>query len=186
MYSLIIDTSTKTQFVGIYSEGVLISNIKENVTNSHSETINKNISLSLKDAKINFNNLNEVIVVNGPGSFTGVRIGLVCAKLIAYEYNIKLYSISTLLILALNNMNQNRISIPASKIQSYYIQYSVENNMINNYVVGSDNNKNFDIINMKIDYNMIFIHKYLLVEENVLDSEPNYVVTPNYVKKIIK
>ena len=51
---------------------------------------------------IELKNLSLLLVVNGPGSFTGIRIGMTIAKIIAYSLNIPIKLIDSLLIKALN------------------------------------------------------------------------------------
>ena len=50
----------------------------------------------LKEKSIKLKDFERIVVVNGPGSFTGVRIGLTVAKTIAYSLNIPIYTISSL------------------------------------------------------------------------------------------
>lgn len=50
----------------------------------------------LKEKNKKLNDFGRIIVVNGPGSFTGVRIGLTVAKIISYSLNISIYTISSL------------------------------------------------------------------------------------------
>ena len=59
-----------------------------------------NIDDVLKNANINPNEVNNIMVVNGPGSFTGVRVGVTVAKTLAWSKNIKVYPISELQLLS--------------------------------------------------------------------------------------
>ena len=53
--------------------------------------------------------LDEIIVVNGPGSFTGVRLGVTIAKTLAYTLNIPIKTISSLEVSSISNNAQKSI-----------------------------------------------------------------------------
>ena len=69
----------------------------------------------LENNSIQFEQLSGIIVVNGPGSFTGVRIGVVVAKMIGYCKNIPLKAISFLQALSLKYDKAATIGIKRSE-----------------------------------------------------------------------
>ena len=71
-------------------------------SNKHSENTINLLKDILDSNKVSFDDINEVIVINGPGSFTGVRIGVVIAKIIGFTKNIKVKAISYLQAQALS------------------------------------------------------------------------------------
>lgn len=100
MYTLYIDTHFVNLVLAIFKDDEILcekrvdSNfISENTIPLLKEMLNES-SLELKD-------LNEIIVISGPGSFTGVRIGIVVAKIIAYSLNISVKALSYLEAMAL-------------------------------------------------------------------------------------
>ena len=96
-----IETSTTNCSVSLSLKNDLIDIIeKDSVSYSHSENLHYFISELLKKNKINFKDLSAVSVSRGPGSYTGLRIGLSAAKGICYGMDIPLISISSLKILA--------------------------------------------------------------------------------------
>ena len=68
-------------------------NIEEN-DNHLSERILPLIDNTLKQANKKISDINNIIVVNGPGSFTGIRIGVTVAKMLAWCGNIKISTVS--------------------------------------------------------------------------------------------
>ena len=96
-YILNIETSTKACSVAVHNNGKLMS-LKENVTEnfSHSEKLQNYIQQTIEKSKIQLSNLSAVAVSMGPGSYTGLRIGVASAKGLCYALNIPLISISTL------------------------------------------------------------------------------------------
>jgi len=100
-FILHIDTTTKLCSVAIAKDGTLIS-IKEEYDEqyAHAEKLNLFIEEALKTANIVLKDLSAVAVSKGPGSYTGLRIGVSSAKGLCYGLNIPLISTETLLGLA--------------------------------------------------------------------------------------
>jgi tRNA threonylcarbamoyladenosine biosynthesis protein TsaB len=100
-FILHIDTTTKLCSVALAKDGVLVS-LKEEYDEqySHAEKLNLFIDEVLREAKIALQDLSAVAVSKGPGSYTGLRIGVSSAKGLCYGLNIPLISTETLLTLA--------------------------------------------------------------------------------------
>ena len=100
-YILNIETSTTNCSVSLSLDGKLVDIIEEDSSNySHSENLHVFISKLMSNNKIKFEELSAVAVSRGPGSYTGLRIGVSAAKGICYGVDIPLISISSLKILA--------------------------------------------------------------------------------------
>ena len=97
VYILNIETSTKACSVALHKNGELIV-CREDVTAnfSHSEKLLKFISELFSDEKLSISDLDAIAVSMGPGSYTGLRIGVSTAKGLCYGLDIPLISISTL------------------------------------------------------------------------------------------
>lgn len=97
VYILNIETSTKACSVSLHKNGELIV-CREDVTAnfSHSEKLLKFISELFSDEKLSLFDLDAIAVSMGPGSYTGLRIGVSTAKGLCYGLDIPLISISTL------------------------------------------------------------------------------------------
>ena len=96
MYSLYIDTHDTEIVIGLYKDGnILDSRIKPS-TRNHSDFTMPLIKEILDTNNLGVKDLNEILVVNGPGSFTGVRIGVTIAKTLAYTLNIPIKTITSL------------------------------------------------------------------------------------------
>ena len=97
IYILNIETSTKACSVALHKNGELIVSREDVTTNfSHSEKLLKFISELFSDAKLSLSDLDAIAVSMGPGSYTGLRIGVSTAKGLCYGLDIPLISISTL------------------------------------------------------------------------------------------
>lgn len=107
MISLFIDTSNSDVVIGLLENGRLIEKETRSILNEHSKYAVSIIDEVLKRAKVSTNSVDEILVVNGPGSFTGIRIGLTISKVYAYLTNIKVILMSSLKCLALSKDKDN-------------------------------------------------------------------------------
>lgn len=107
MISLFIDTSNSDVVIGLLENGRLIEKETRSILNEHSKYAVSIIDEVLKKAKVSTNSVDEILVVNGPGSFTGIRIGLTISKVYAYLTNIKVILMSSLKCLALSKDKDN-------------------------------------------------------------------------------
>ena len=101
MSILAIDTASSVSSVAVASEGKLRAEVTVEAGRTHSETLLSHIEGALSFAGVERSALRGVAVSIGPGSFTGLRIGLATAKAIAYGLGIPLVGVSTLAALAL-------------------------------------------------------------------------------------
>ena len=92
---LFIDTHDSLITVALKTKSKLFIKTQESEY-SHSIYVMPMIKDLFEANKQNIKDLTQIIVVNGPGSFTGIRIGLSIAKTIAYALNIKINTISSL------------------------------------------------------------------------------------------
>lgn len=108
MNILAIDTTSRFLCLGIYKQGrVYESNL--DLVNKHSKFLIPKLITLLKKAKISVRDIDYCAVGLGPGSFTGIRIGLSTAKGLAYGLKIPLVGIPTLDILAKNIENSDDV-----------------------------------------------------------------------------
>ena len=80
------------------------------------------------ESNTDIKDLKKIIVVNGPGSFTGIRIGLSIAKTIAYALNIDIVTISSLNAYLISNDNGTERKAVIADSKGYYIGAMDEDN----------------------------------------------------------
>jgi len=102
MKVLAIETSSPWGSIAISEDTKILCEYNLNSGQTHSETLLENIDHCLKSLKLDKENIDCIAVSNGPGSFTGLRIGMTTAKALAYCFKIPLVSISSLLSFAYN------------------------------------------------------------------------------------
>lgn len=96
MISLYIDTSTKYLCIGIAKDYKVIYKYQQEAIQKQSELTIPTLSKALNENNLTLNDVDEVNVTIGPGSFTGIRIGMCVAKVLASMKNIPLKAISSL------------------------------------------------------------------------------------------
>ena len=119
-----IETSSKNCSVCLSSKGNLVTSFDlEDEAYRHSELLTSSIQNILSENNLDVSGLSAVSVGIGPGSFTGLRIGLSVAKGLCYPHNINLIGISSPKIIANSVINENKniISMIKDKGEHYYI-----------------------------------------------------------------
>lgn len=110
MKLLAIDTSTAVLSVAIGDEnGVIHTKYLDNGL-THSQTLLTLVDDLLNESKLSINNINKLVVANGPGSFTGIRIGMSFVKGLAFANNIPCVPLSSMIGIA--NSVENGIIYP--------------------------------------------------------------------------
>lgn len=133
---LLIETATKVCSIGISVNGQRISIRENDEQKSCSQVITVMIEEVMKESTIKLSELDAVAVSCGPGSYTGLRIGISTAKGICYGLNKPLISINTLEVLAngfkINGKNEAMLCplIDAKRNESYVAIYGRNLNQI--------------------------------------------------------
>ena len=102
MLTLAFETSAKAGSVALMEDGKLLAEAYQNTALTHSQTVMVMGSDILKTSGKTVADLTAVAVAAGPGSFTGVRIGVAAAKGLAWGADLPLYGVSTLEAMALH------------------------------------------------------------------------------------
>lgn len=100
MSILAIDTATQVSSVAVASETRLLAELTMQARLTHSETLLPHMEQVLKMANVKKEELEGIAVSLGPGSFTGLRIGLAAAKAVCYALKLPLVGVPTLEALA--------------------------------------------------------------------------------------
>ena len=187
MYTLFISTYDKLITIGLLLNGKVLEKLENLSSQNHSVLVMPMIDNILKNNNIKVNDLNEIIVVNGPGSFTGVRIGVTIAKTLALTLNISIKTISSLEIYAVSIKSNDNKLIEISDLKGKYIGYFNKDNELINDLIYLKNDEYIKFIRDKKKYlkekndiNLENIYNYLK------DKEPinSHKVNPIYIKSI--
>jgi len=110
-----IDTSTEFASIALAKDGELLNRTENRQQKDHASWIQEAIQKLIKDSGLTLKELSAIAVTNGPGSYTGLRVGLATAKGLCYGLNIPLITIGTLYVMALSaNKALNGLNLPAT------------------------------------------------------------------------
>ena len=134
IYILNIETSTTNCSVSLSKGGeTLLLKEDYNSNYSHAERLHLFIEEVINEANISKNDLSAVAISKGPGSYTGLRIGVSTAKGLCYALDIPLIAVSTLEALAGQVKADDGIVIPmldARRMEVYSAVFDQSNNQI--------------------------------------------------------
>ncbi|MDR2834062.1 MAG: tRNA (adenosine(37)-N6)-threonylcarbamoyltransferase complex dimerization subunit type 1 TsaB [Streptococcaceae bacterium] len=112
MKILALDTSNKTLAIALYDETGIVAQKQLNIKTNHSLTLMPAIDELMKDVKWSPHDLTRIVCAYGPGSYTGIRIAVTTAKMLASTLNIELVGISSLKAIAANIPNFEGLLVP--------------------------------------------------------------------------
>jgi len=192
MISLFIDTSLSDVSIALLKDGKILSGIHNNILGEHSIYVTKYIEDLLKQNNILPKDINEIVVVNGPGSFTGIRIGVTIAKMYAYLTNIRIVSITSLKARVIGRKNEYLLSTIDAKHNNYYVGlYDKDYNKIKEEFMSKETLNNLidkyhpKILTEKDNYLIKKIISYakLIKDENPHSINPIYLKLPEAMEK---
>ncbi len=135
-YILSIETSGAILGIGISDLAHPIAKVEYFLPNLHDRLLAKTVKSVMDDLNISFESIKAIAISAGPGSFTGLRIGLAFAKAICFDDTIKFIPVPVLDAFALSashyltTLNCNKIiaSVPSHKNLLYYRVYDQDLN----------------------------------------------------------
>lgn len=197
MKILYIDTSTNYLYTGIVYDDKLLSEVKKKFDHDLSKYALYEISKMLEKCNLQPNDIDKIIVVNGPGSFTGIRIGMTIAKLYAFSLKKEIITISSLDAMRVS-IKSNNIIVPIIDARRGYVYASVYKN---NQVLIPDQYIKLDTLlpklnDMKEEYIFVTNNKFNLANINsynpniltIVETYKNnkainpHLIEPNYLK----
>ena len=132
MKYLYIDTSSSYLNTALVEDNNVLASINEEFGQSLSEVVVPKIVSMFQENNIEPKDIDKIIVLNGPGSFTGIRIGITIAKVYAWSLNIPITTIDSLSAMALSS-KENKIHIPMINARRGYVYgaiYDEENRIL--------------------------------------------------------
>ena len=197
MKILFLDTSSFFVTVSILDNDKVLSIFQDEIKDDMSSRIMPIISECFDNVAFSIKDIDKIMVVDGPGSFTGVRIGVTIAKVYAYLVNCEIVSVSSLKMLALSSSNSDYyMALLDAKHDNYYMGiYDKDYNDIIEKFCSKDevvkyidkynpvlvSNKDMDIDNnvvKRVELDLISIVNYY----KDIKSENAHLVNPNYLK----
>ena len=160
-YYLLLDSSNTSLTVGLCSEKELIDFTSYEAWQTQSEHMIPEINTLLEKHEVDKSDFLGVMVSIGPGSYTGVRIAITIAKVMAVALNIPVYPVSALQILK-NDKKPSICLINARSNRSYMGVYEGEKCLLKDCIMTND--EVMDYIEKHPNYSVCGLAKYLGVD----------------------
>ena len=176
MLTLCIDTAYKYLTVCLIKDDEIISSYSKECFKRQSENVFLALEEVFNKANINKSNIDSICISEGPGSYTGVRIGMTIAKTLCAIESKDLYVISTLRLYASNNPD-TLVIMNARADRAYVGIYNNEEIILEDSILAID----------KIDpknYNVILDGSLINKEDTIVDIPNAFLKTKQYRNKI--
>jgi tRNA threonylcarbamoyladenosine biosynthesis protein TsaB len=120
---LILDTSSRVGLVGVVVNDRVVAEAVLNEQKRHARDLASTVDRLLQESGVSPKSLQGVMVSAGPGSFTGLRVGVTSAKAFAYALGCKLVSVPTFHAIAVRSANEPLLDVIADGLQkNVYVQ----------------------------------------------------------------
>lgn len=167
MISLLIDTSISIPTIAIIKDDIVLCKYHEKIDSDMSAKILPIIDESIKSVNIELKDINKIFVVTGPGSFTGVRIGVTIGKTIAYSLNKEVVPLSSLEFMSSIETNKKYI-IPMIDARRGNVFGAIYDNSLNCIKKDSLINKEELLKDINNDYLLV---SYDNIETSVMPNQ---------------
>ena len=141
MVTVLLDSSNTNLSVGLAKDNLILGYVSYEAWQRQSEFMIPELANLLNKFEVKKEEITDVIVAKGPGSYTGVRIAITIAKTIATALNVKLYAVSSLRVQKDGN-KPSICLINARSGRSYIGVYESEKTLLDDQIM-----KNDDVLN---------------------------------------
>lgn len=175
MYILGIETSSIVASVAIYNDDTFLGEITINHPRTHSQKLMPIIENLFNRLNLKINDMDLIAVSNGPGSFTGIRIGLTTAKALAHKHAIDMVMISSLEGLAYNLLDYNgkvSVLIDGRRKRVYAQTFEINQNAVH-LLEPAELTTIGQYLENSFDQPTIFIGSGVTENKNIILSEDN-------------
>jgi tRNA threonylcarbamoyladenosine biosynthesis protein TsaB len=183
MIKLYIDVSTEIMYIALSKDDAAIDVSIRLGKRDHAKYVVDRIHQILEKNKLTIEDVSELIVGEGPGSYTGIRMAVTVAKTLAYTKNIPLYSVSSLIFMTSGFKGLVCATHDARRGYVFASIYENDNVILKSQYIHLDELKalpayfnthwvQLDHTNYQVDLLMIEKHKHKIID--VHNFEPNY------------
>lgn len=187
MNYLFLDTASSRLIISLVKNDEIIFNINLKNDNNLSNKLMILIEENFKKNNFEPKDIDKIFVVNGPGSFTGIRCGVTVAKTLAFLLNIEITTISELEAMASGYDEEVCPIIDARRGYVFGAVYDKGKNIIpDRYIKYDDMKKIFKGKFLSYDYNDAYEPKVdiiKLINKHKEEKLNPHLVVPNYLKK---
>lgn len=193
MKTLCLDSSHRHLVIGLYEDDKLICGCCDVCWKRQSETIFPQLMRLMKQAGWDSDHVDEVVITDGPGSYTGVRIAMSVAKVLCTRKHLPLYTISTLQLYA--GLQEHAMVIMDARSARAYTGFLHKGEYIEpEMILTLDEIKNrlgnydyhilgdFELIGKESE-EIDFLHNFIALRPHYRRVENIHTLTPRYLKE---
>lgn len=166
MRILYVDTSSSFLYAGIAEDNKLLAEVKKEFGTSLSEEALPEIVGLFTSTNLTAKDIDKIIVVNGPGSFTGIRIGITIAKVYAWSLNIPITTITSLEAMMLSSKT-DKVKVPMIDARRRYVFSAIYDK--NNQIILKPQHIKMDDINKELEK----LSDYTIITKDELEEYDN-------------
>ena len=185
MRYLFIDSATTNLVVAIIENEELVYIYDSADGHDTSGKMMPVLAQAFEKANLKPQDINKIFVVTGPGSFTGIRVGLTVAKTMAYSLNIPIVPISSLEVMVSGSGGTALINARRGYVFAGSYDSALDCLYPDSYVLMNDNLKkpyiSYDEFDFAVDKPDVDILKVIKKHENDQSVNP-HTIKPNYLK----
>lgn len=189
MIKLVLDSSTDYYYIALLNDMDIIKERYEYSKQSSSESLMVDLENILKDSNLTLKEVEEIYVGIGPGSYTGIRVAVTIAKMLWALSNARLYSFSTLSLIASSKELESYPLIDARRGNAYISHFTIKDGIltkleddkvvsIDEYFKDKEEDRNLIVENGMPNIKLL-LNSSLLTE--VKDGDA---LTPNYLQLV--
>jgi tRNA threonylcarbamoyladenosine biosynthesis protein TsaB len=183
---LVIDSATKYLYVALFEDFTCLGKYYKQGENNHSVMLMPEIENLLTTHNVKVKDIDEIYIGIGPGSYTGLRVGVVIAKMFAWDLDIPVFTVSSLGLMASSFNGEGLVlaEIDARRGISFLGLYDI----CNGYITLQDQEKltnlleykssisnNFNVVSFgEPNMEMIIKSKLFSHVEDIHSLNPNY------------
>ena len=193
MISLFIDTALSYIRIALLKDDVLLDFINDRCDKNMSSLFDLKVRELFERNNLSFNDVDKIYTVTGPGSFTGIRVGMTFSKVLAFSLNKNITPVSELQVLASSKNGNNKAALIDARRGYVYVGIYDDNLnvlMDDRYMLLDD----FLCLNKDVDFFSYDTFEHVSCFEPKIDFERIiyrnkdkkqinfHVLTPNYLK----
>ena len=179
MKLLYIDTSSSYLYSAILEDTKILAEVKKEFGTSLSEEALPEIAKIFETANLKPKEINKIIVVNGPGSFTGIRIGVTIAKTYAWALKLDIITISALEAMSIS-CDEKTNHVPLIDARRGYVYAGIYNQ--DNKIIFSPKH----LLKKELDDELNKIDNYTIISNDEFDDYKNIIKYNPNISKIVE
>lgn len=185
---LVIDSATKHLYVALLEGTECVESYYQEGKNDHSVVLMMELERILNNQNIKVNDIDEIIIGIGPGSYTGLRVGVVVAKMFGWNNNIPVFTVSSLALMASSSKQEGLVlaEVDARRGNSFLGLYDIFEGVLtkkdDEQLTNLENYKSL----IQSDFTTISFgepNMKMIIESNLLHAvEDIHSLNPNYLR----